>query len=55
MVLAGTVLGFLLYILAKVTGDVSKAGLMPPLLAAILPPLVGGFTGLMTLLYLEDG
>ena len=55
MVLAGTVLGFLLYILAKVSGDVSKAGLMPPLLAAILPPLVGGFTGLMTLLYLEDG
>ncbi|HEY7296943.1 MAG TPA: LPS export ABC transporter permease LptG [Xanthobacteraceae bacterium] len=55
MVLAATVLGFLLYILAKVGGDVSKAGLMPPLLAAMLPPLVAGFTGLMTLLYLEDG
>jgi lipopolysaccharide export system permease protein len=55
MVLAATVLGFLLYVLAKISGDLSKAGLMPPLLAAMLPPLLGGFTGLMTLLYLEDG
>jgi lipopolysaccharide export system permease protein len=55
MVLAGSVVGFLLYILAKVTGDVSKAGLMPPLLAAVLPPLAGGLTGLLTLLYQEDG
>jgi lipopolysaccharide export system permease protein len=55
MVLAATVLGFLLYVLAKVTGDLSKAGLMPPLLAAMSSPLVGGFIGLMALLYLEDG
>jgi len=55
MVLAGTIFGFLLYVLAKVTADVSKAGLMPPLMAAALPPLVGGLTGLMTLLYQEDG
>jgi hypothetical protein len=28
---------------------------MPPLLAAALPPLIGGLTGLVTLLYQEDG
>jgi lipopolysaccharide export system permease protein len=55
MILAGTVVGFLLYVMAKVTGDLSKAGLMPPVLAAALPPLCGGLTGLITLLYQEDG
>ena len=33
----------------------SKAGLMPPLVAAFLPPAVGGFAGLITLLHQEDG
>jgi hypothetical protein len=33
----------------------SKAGLMPPLAAAALPALFGGVTGLVTLLYQEDG
>jgi lipopolysaccharide export system permease protein len=55
MVLGGVVVGFLLYVLSKVTGDLSKAGLMSPLTAALLPPLVGGLTGLMLLLYQEDG
>jgi lipopolysaccharide export system permease protein len=55
MVLGGMVVGFLLYILSKVTGDLSKAGLMPPVIAASLPPLVGGLTGLIALLYQEDG
>ena len=32
-----------------------KAGLMPPLAAAGLPPLAGGLTGLIALLYQEDG
>ena len=44
-----------LYVLAKITGDLSKAGLMPPLAAAGLPALVGGLTGLTALLYQEDG
>ena len=55
MVLGGVVVSFLLYVLSKVTGDLSKAGLMPPVAAAALPPLVGGLTGLITLLYQEDG
>ena len=33
----------------------SKAGLMGPLAAAGLPPAIGAITGLMALLYQEDG
>jgi lipopolysaccharide export system permease protein len=55
MVLGGIGGGFFLYVLAKITGDLSKAGLMPPLAAAALPALLGGVTGVLTLLYQEDG
>ena len=55
IVLGGIGAGFLLYVLAKVTGDLSKAGLMGPWIAAGLPPAVGGVTGLIALLYQEDG
>jgi lipopolysaccharide export system permease protein len=41
--------------MAKVTGDLSKAGLLGPMTAAALPPAVGGVTGLIALLYQEDG
>jgi lipopolysaccharide export system permease protein len=54
VVLGGIGAGFLLYVLAKITGDLSKAGLMPPMAAAGLPALIGGLTGLTTLLYQED-
>jgi lipopolysaccharide export system permease protein len=55
IVLAGIAAGFLLYVLAKVTGDLSKAGMMAPMAAAGLPAAVGGVTGLIALLYQEDG
>jgi lipopolysaccharide export system permease protein len=55
MVLSGVVAGFLLYVLSKVTEDLSKAELMHPMAAAWLPVLTGGLTGFMALLYLEDG
>jgi lipopolysaccharide export system permease protein len=55
MVLGGIVLSFLLYVISKVSGDLSKAGVMPPIVAASLAPLLGGLTGLITLLYQEDG
>lgn len=55
MVLGGVASGFLLYILSKVTEDLSKAELMHPVTAAWLPVLVGGLTGLIALLYQEDG
>jgi len=55
IVLGGIGAGFLLYVLAKITGDLSKAGLLAPMAAAALPPAVGGITGLIALLYQEDG
>ena len=55
MVLSGVGAGFLLYVLSKVTDDLSKADLMHPVAAAWLPVCVGGLTGLMALLFLEDG
>lgn len=55
MVLSGVAAGFLLYILQKVTEDLSKAELMHPVAAAWLPVLAGGLTGFIALLYQEDG
>ena len=55
MVLSGVAAGFLLYVLSKVTEDLSKAELMHPVAAAWLPVLVGGLTGFIALLYQEDG
>lgn len=55
MVLSGVAAGFLLYVLQKVTEDLSKAELMQPNVAAWLPVLVGGVLGLIALLYQEDG
>jgi len=55
MVLGGVLAGFLLYVMSKVTDDLSKAALMHPIAAAWLPVLVGGLTGLVALLYQEDG
>jgi len=53
MVLSGVTAGFLLYVLSKVTEDLSKAELLHP--AAWLPVLAGGLTGFVVLLYQEDG
>lgn len=55
MVLSGVGAGFLLYILSKVTEDLSKAELMHPLAAAWLPVCVGSLAGFLALLHLEDG
>ena len=55
MVLSGVGAGFLLYVLSKVTEDLSKAELMHPVAAAWLPVLVGGLSGIVVLLYQEDG
>jgi len=55
MVLSGVGAGFLLYVLSKVTEDMSKAELMPPMAAAWLPVLVGGLTGFVVMLHQEDG
>jgi lipopolysaccharide export system permease protein len=55
VVLGGIAAGFLLYVLAKITGDLSKAGMMAPMAAAGLPVTIGAVTGLIALLYQEDG
>ena len=55
MVVGGVVVGFLLYVVSKVSGDLSKAGLIAPVVAAGLSPLAGGLTGVVMLLYQEDG
>ncbi len=55
MVLSGVGAGFLLYVLSKVTEDLSKAELMHPIASAWLPVFVGGLAGFLALLYQEDG
>jgi lipopolysaccharide export system permease protein len=55
MILGGVIAGFLLYVLSTVTEDVTKAELMNPVTGAWLPVLVGGVTGVVALLYQEDG
>ncbi len=55
MILSGVAAGFLLYVLSKVTEDLSNAELMHPVSAAWLPVLVAGLTGCIALLYQEDG
>ncbi|HTP91970.1 MAG TPA: LPS export ABC transporter permease LptG [Xanthobacteraceae bacterium] len=55
MVLSGVGAGFLLFVLSKITEDMSKSELLSPIAAAWLPVLVGGLTGFVTLLYQEDG
>ncbi len=54
-VLSGISAGFLLFILSKITEDMSKSELMSPVAAAWIPVLVGGLTGFVALLYQEDG
>jgi lipopolysaccharide export system permease protein len=55
MVLGGVASGFLLYIMSKLTDDLSKAELLPPLIAAWMPVAIGAMTGFVALLYQEDG
>jgi lipopolysaccharide export system permease protein len=55
MVLSGITAGFLLFVLSKITEDMSKSELMSPVAAAWIPVVVGGLTGFVALLYQEDG
>jgi lipopolysaccharide export system permease protein len=55
MVLSGITAGFLLFVLSKITEDMSKSELMSPVAAAWIPVAVGGLTGFVALLYQEDG
>jgi lipopolysaccharide export system permease protein len=55
MVLSGVAAGFLLYVLSKVTEDLSKAELLHPALRRMVACACGGLTGFVVLLYQEDG
>src|SRR5262249_8789121 len=55
MVLSGVGAGFLLYVLSKITEDLSKSELMHPMAAAWLPVFIGGLTGFVVLFYQGDG
>ena len=55
MILSGIGAGFLLFILSKITEDMSSAELLSPVLAAWIPVVVGSLTGFVVLLYQEDG
>jgi len=55
MVLSGIAAGFLLFVLSKITEDMSKSELLAPVAAAWIPVVIGGLTGLVALLYQEDG
>jgi lipopolysaccharide export system permease protein len=45
----------MLYIMSKLTDDLSKAALLPPMIAAWMPAAIGAMTGFVALLYQEDG
>lgn len=55
MILGGVASGFMLYVMSKVTDDLSKAEMLPPSVAAWLPVVVGALVGFVALLYQEDG
>lgn len=55
MVLGGVAAGFLLYVLSKVTEDLSKAQLMHAVTAAWMPVAAAALTGVVALLFQEDG
>ena len=54
-ILMGIAGGFAIYVLSKVTEDLSKADMLYPLVAAWLPIVTGGLSGFLVLLYEEDG
>ena len=55
MVLSGITAGFLVFVLSKITEDMSKSELMSPVAAAWIPVVLGGLTGFVALLFQEDG
>lgn len=55
MIFSGMGAGFLLYVLSKVTEDLSKASLMPAIPAAWSPAVLGAMIGILVLLFQEDG
>lgn len=55
LVLTGAAIGFLLYAASEIVSDIGGNGIIDPVLAAWLPPLVALLFGATALLYQEDG
>ena len=55
MVLGGIASGFLLYVMSKVTDDLARAELLPAIVGAWMPAVVGSLIGVVALLHQEDG
>jgi lipopolysaccharide export system permease protein len=55
LVLSGAAFGFLLYVLTEIVNDLGGHGIINPVLAAWLPPIIGLTFGTTALLYQEDG
>jgi lipopolysaccharide export system permease protein len=55
MVLSGIAAGFFLFVLSKITEDMSKSELLSPVAAAWIPVVIGGLTGFVVVLFQEDG
>ena len=55
LILTGAAIGFLLYAFSEIAGDLGGNGIIDPVLAAWLPPLVALTFGATALLFQEDG
>lgn len=55
LILTGAAVGFLLYVFTAIIGDLGAHGIINPILAAWLPPIIALTFGATALLYQEDG
>jgi lipopolysaccharide export system permease protein len=55
LLLTGATMGFLLYAFGEIAGDLGANGIVDPVLAGWLPPIVALAVGTTALLFLEDG
>jgi lipopolysaccharide export system permease protein len=55
MIVSGIGAGFLLFVLSRITEDMSTAGLISPVLGAWVPVLAAALTGFVAILFQEDG
>lgn len=55
MILAGVTIGFVLYVVVEIAGDLGESGLVPPIVAAWLPAITATIASVTVLLFQEDG
>ena len=55
VIITGVAVGFMLYVVTKISLDLGSGGIVPPPLAAWLPAIAASLFGITVLLHLEDG